>query len=196
MFFYDYLYNKLLTKYYNVKIGNNFTCIGRMIIQGHGTYHLGNHVTINSKMTVNPIGGNKTVLQTIGSGKIIIGNHVGMSHAILCSRSEIKIEDHVMIGSGVKIFDHDFHSLQYEERIKEKDRNVQTKAVLIKEGAFIGAHAIILKGVTIGRHSIIGAGAVVTKDIPDGEIWGGNPAVFLRQIENKTVQPQNQHDHP
>lgn len=187
MILFDYLYNTLLLKYYHVKIGDNFTCTGRMIIQGHGTYHLGNHVTINSKMTVNPIGGNKTVLQTINSGKIIVGNYVGMSHVILCSRSEIRIEDHVMIGSGTKIFDHDFHSLQYDERVKGNDKNVQTKPILIKEGVFIGAHAIILKGVTIGRHSIVGAGAVVTKDIPDGEIWAGNPAVFIRKIKDDTI---------
>lgn len=188
MFFFNYFYNKLITKYYKVRIGNNFKCFGCMIIQGHGTYQLGHHVTINSKMTVNPIGGDKTVLQTIEAGKIIIGNYVGISHAILCSRAEIKIEDHVLIGSGVKIFDHDFHSLNYEDRIKPNDKHVQAKPVLIKEGAFIGAHAMILKGVTIGRHSIVGAGAVITKDIPDGEIWAGNPAAYIRKAENNNPQ--------
>ena len=37
-------------------------------------------------------------------------------------------------------------------------------------------NSIILKGVTVGKHSIVGAGSVVTKDIPDNEIWVGNPA--------------------
>ena len=58
-----------------------------------------------------------------------------------------------------------------------------TIPVVIKDGAFIGAHCIILKGVSIGEKSVVGAGSVVTKSIPDGEIWAGNPAKFIRRIE-------------
>ena len=53
----------------------------------------------------------------------------------------------------------------------------------IKEGAFIGTRCLILKGVTIGKGAVVGAGSVVTKDIPDGEIWAGNPAKFIRNVE-------------
>lgn len=179
---FDTVYNQLLMKYYKVKCGSHFTCIGRFIIQGHGSYEFGDNLTIYSKETINPIGGNRTVFQTISGGKIIIGNQVGISHGILCSRSEIRIEDNVLIGSGVKIFDHDFHSISYEQRMINGDTEVKTKPVLIKEGAFIGAHAIILKGVTIGKRSVIGAGAVVTKDVPDKQIWAGNPAGFLKNV--------------
>ena len=47
---------------------------------------------------------------------------------------------------------------------------------LIKAGASIGAGAVILPGLTIGQGAMIGAGAVVTKSVPDGETWVGNPA--------------------
>lgn len=53
--------------------------------------------------------------------------------------------------------------------------------VRIKEGAFIGISTIILKPVTIGKNAIIGAGSVVTKDIPDNEVWAGNPAKFIKK---------------
>ena len=53
---------------------------------------------------------------------------------------------------------------------------------MIKDHAFIGAHSLILKGVTIGKYSVVGAGSVVTKSIPDGEIWAGNPAHFIRKL--------------
>jgi acetyltransferase-like isoleucine patch superfamily enzyme len=55
--------------------------------------------------------------------------------------------------------------------------------VRIEDGAFIGTNAIILKGVTVGAESVIAAGAVVAKSIPPGEIWGGNPARFIKKLK-------------
>ena len=46
----------------------------------------------------------------------------------------------------------------------------------VEKGASIGAGAVILPGVRIGAGAMIGAGAVVTKDVPAGETWVGNPA--------------------
>ena len=51
--------------------------------------------------------------------------------------------------------------------------------VLIGKNVWIGCHVTILPGVTIGDDAIIGAGAVVTKNIPSGETWGGVPAKKL-----------------
>jgi acetyltransferase-like isoleucine patch superfamily enzyme len=48
----------------------------------------------------------------------------------------------------------------------------------IKFGCRIGSGAIIMPGVTIGENVSVGAGAVVTRSIPDGEIWLGVPARF------------------
>ena len=52
----------------------------------------------------------------------------------------------------------------------------------ICKGAFIGADVIIMKGVTIGEKSVIGAGSVVTKSVPPGEVWAGNPARFVYKM--------------
>ena len=57
--------------------------------------------------------------------------------------------------------------------------------VRIKENAFLGANTIITKPVTVGKCSVVGAGSVVTKDIPDYEIWAGNPARFIKKIEHE-----------
>lgn len=43
----------------------------------------------------------------------------------------------------------------------------------------------MLNAVTIGRNSVVGAGSIVTKDIPDNEVWAGNPARFIRKLEFK-----------
>lgn len=45
--------------------------------------------------------------------------------------------------------------------------------VVIKDWAYIGAHAQIMPGVTIGEGSIVVAGSVVTKSVPDGMVVGG-----------------------
>lgn len=50
------------------------------------------------------------------------------------------------------------------------------KPTRVCRGASIGANATILPGVTIGERAVIGAGSVVTKDVPAGETWFGNPA--------------------
>ena len=53
--------------------------------------------------------------------------------------------------------------------------------VFIGDNVFIGANCIIAKAVTIGNNAIIGAGSIVTKDIPDNEVWAGNPAKFIKK---------------
>ena len=48
---------------------------------------------------------------------------------------------------------------------------------------FVGTNCIIGKGIHIGEGAVIAAGSVVAKNIPANEIWGGNPAKFLKKIE-------------
>ena len=58
----------------------------------------------------------------------------------------------------------------------KSDDDWELGRILVKEGASIGAGAIIVTGVTIGRFAMVGAGAVVTKDVPDHGLVYGNPA--------------------
>lgn len=46
---------------------------------------------------------------------------------------------------------------------------------------FIGVNTVITKPIKIGDNSIIGAGSIITKDIPENEIWAGNPARFVKK---------------
>jgi acetyltransferase-like isoleucine patch superfamily enzyme len=146
---------------------------------------IGNNFTCNSR-DFNPIGRNtKTYLVVGPNASLTIGNHVGISNtAIICHKS-ITIGSFVKIGGGVVIYDTDFHSLDYMDRRNSKldFENKINSGIVIEDDVFIGAHSIILKGVTIGKGSIIGAGSVITKSIPPFEIWGGNPAKFIRKID-------------
>lgn len=61
-------------------------------------------------------------------------------------------------------------------------------AVIIGNDVWIGRSVTILSGVTIGHGAIIAAGSVVTKNIGDYEIWGGNPAKIIRKrFEEKEI---------
>ena len=71
------------------------------------------------------------------------------------------------------------------EACTTNDKYMQTtdrkmKGPTFKEHCRVGGNATILAEVTIGKNSVVGAGSVVTKDVPDGEIWVGNPAKFLK----------------
>jgi len=59
---------------------------------------------------------------------------------------------------------------------------LEFKKVILKDGCDVGAASTILPGVTIGKGAIIAAGAVVTSDVPDHEIWGGVPAKKIKNI--------------
>ena len=101
-------------------------------------------------------------------------------HCFLDGRAPLTIGNHVGIASQVLIYndEHDINSSDYRNSFGP---------VTIKDYVFIGPRAIILPGVTIGRGAVVAAGAVVTKDIPDLEIWGGVPAKKIKDRQTKEL---------
>lgn len=99
----------------------------------------------------------------------------------------IQIGRRVIISYNVTLADSDFHPRDPDLRRQdamanapEGDRSrrppVVSRPLVIDDDVWIGIGAIILKGVRIGQGARIGAGAVVTKDVPPGTYWTGNPA--------------------
>ncbi|MCR5752825.1 MAG: acyltransferase [Kiritimatiellae bacterium] len=85
------------------------------------------------------------------------------------------------VGGNVRIFDHDFHPLEWEaRRPPENGEKTRAKAIEIGNDVFIGTNAIILKGSRIGDGSIVAAGSVVFGlDVPPNSLVKGNPAVIM-----------------
>jgi maltose O-acetyltransferase len=110
---------------------------------------------------------------TIGEDTII------GDHCFLDGRAPLKIGNHVGIASQVLIYndEHDINSPDYGNSFGP---------VEIGDYVFIGPRTIILPNIKIGKGAVVAAGAIVTKDIPDFEIWGGVPAKKIsdRKIDN------------
>ncbi|OJY81133.1 MAG: transferase [Sphingobacteriales bacterium 44-15] len=183
---FDYLICRILFYIQKVQVGK-FSTRGRpyILIAAKGKCIIGNGFSMNNTISSNPIGLTQPCIFFVDNGATLeIRDNVGISQASIICHTSITIGNHVKIGGGVCIYDTDFHSLDPALR---KDRkfdfaNKKKKPVIIKDNAFIGAHSIILKGVIIGENSVVGAGSVVTKNIPDNEIWAGNPACKVREL--------------
>ena len=168
-----------------VSIGKNLKTIGRIRFRNRGKVIIGENVKINSSIMSDPLGGNTcSIFVTTNGAEIRIGKGSGLSNTVMFARKKITIGENVLIGAGVCIYDNDFHPLNLSERLNHGQPT--SREVNIENGAFIGAHSIILKGVTIGKGSVIGAGSVVTKNVPPMEIWAGNPARFIRRNGEST----------
>lgn len=110
-----------------------------------------------------------------------IGDNSGVGdNCYMQGFGNISIGNNVMMGPEVKIYTTNHETKR--DKLMINQGNV-TKNVMIKNDVWIGTRAIILPGVTVGEGAVIGAGAIVTKDVPDYAIVGGNPAKILKYRE-------------
>lgn len=91
----------------------------------------------------------------------------------------ITIGNNVFLAPGVHIYTAT-HPLNPEERNSGAEFG---KAVKIGDSVWLGGRSVICPGVTIGNNVVVAAGAVVTKDVPDNVVVGGNPAKIIKSIE-------------
>ena len=135
------------------------------------------------------------------SGFISIGNNVNIGGANLISREGITIGNDVTMAWGITIYDHDSHSIYWDDRCKDNEQcyldfvnfnnavlnknwdSVKSGKIIICDKVWIGFDVLILKGVTIGEGAIIGAKSVVTKDVPAWTVCAGNPAKVVKYLK-------------
>ena len=94
---------------------------------------------------------------------------------------EVRIGDNCLFAPGVHIYTA-AHPLDPKERISGLEFG---KPVTIGNNVWIGGRAIINPGIQVGNNVVIASGAVVTKDVPDNVVVGGNPARVIKDIEVK-----------
>jgi UDP-2-acetamido-3-amino-2,3-dideoxy-glucuronate N-acetyltransferase len=108
---------------------------------------------------------------------------------------DCKISSHTFVCEGVHIGNRVFigHNVTFINdlypRATNPDGTLQTAddwklvQTRIEDGASLGSSVTVLAGVTVGAGAIVGAGSVVTKSVGPGEIWAGNPARFMRKVD-------------
>jgi acetyltransferase-like isoleucine patch superfamily enzyme len=164
---------------------STITVNGFLLLYNKGSIAFGKSLKINSHTFKNIIGGDtRSSIIVKKNATLEIGENFKMSNSAIYCAEKITIGDNVMIGGSCRIWDTDFHPLDSKSRVDNPNEDYKTNPIIIGNNCFIGGFSIILKGVTIGEGSIIGAGSVVSKSIPSNEIWGGNPASFIKKIDN------------
>ena len=100
--------------------------------------------------------------------------------AVIRGQGGVSIGDDVLIAPHVQILAVD-HVIR-TSRVPIMRQGLVARGIVIEDGAWLGAGAIVTDGVRIGRNAVIGAGAVVTRDIPAGVVAAGVPARVVREI--------------
>lgn len=167
---------KLILLIGGVKYGGGIKFRGMALIERFqmSKIIIGKNCRFNSSSMFNFRGLNhKCIIQTGNPDAVIrIGDNCGFSGCSIVADKEVIIGDSTTLGANVIVGDRDDHQEIYAS---------EPKPVHIGNYVWIGMNATIMKGVTIGDNAIIAAGALVTKDVPAGEIWGGVPARFLKK---------------
>lgn len=112
---------------------------------------------------------------------ITLGDKVFMNFGCcILDVAPVSIGAHTMLAPNVQIYTAT-HPLEAEARNSGLEF---AKPITIGKNVWIGGNATICPGVTIGDGAVIGAGAVVTKDVEADTFVGGNPAKFIKRIDN------------
>lgn len=113
-----------------------------------------------------------------GSVKIGADTHIQPRCQLSAYLGSIQIGSHVEIAPNCAFYPYN-HSFLPGESIR--NQSLETKGdIIIDDGAWLGYGVIVLDGVRIGKGAVVGAGAVVTREIPDGAIAFGVPARVMK----------------
>lgn len=127
--------------------------------------------------------------------EIVIGDGVfiGPGTTLFC-REKMVFGNDIMVSWDCTFIDTNAHSLHSYERTNDvldsikgheyKDWTfVKNTPVYIEDKCWIGFKSIILKGVKLGQGTVVGAGSVVSKSTQAYGVYGGNPALLVKETD-------------
>lgn len=127
--------------------------------------------------------------------RVDYGRHVHLGENVYCNMdclfldvNTITIGNNVMLGPRVSLLTAG-HPIDADIRISDLEFGLP---ITIEDNVWIGGSATILPGITVGKNSIVAAGAIVTRDVPENVIVGGNPAKIIRNVTEEDTQKWQQ----
>jgi acetyltransferase-like isoleucine patch superfamily enzyme len=97
----------------------------------------------------------------------------------------ISIHDNVVCAANVEFITHDVSCFNIARYKGISDLEVdKVGSIELFDNAFVGANTLLMPNCSVGKNSVVAAGSIVTKKIPDGEVWGGVPAKFIMTTED------------
>lgn len=179
-----YPFNRFHFMLNGIPWGDGWRLYGLPIIQKHSQSKMqfGDRLSLRSTVRSNPLGANHPVILCTWQADSLlqIGDDFAMTGGTLCASERIIIGNRVTVGANSTIVDTDFHPLSPDQRLAQP-QGAKGSAIVIEDDVFIGMNCLILKGITIGCGSVVGAGSIVTQNVPDGVIVGGNPTKVIRE---------------
>ncbi|MGS0534539.1 acyltransferase [Pseudoalteromonas sp. SaAl2] len=113
--------------------------------------------------------------------KLTIGENTSVNRGcIINAGGGVHIGNDVLIGPNVTIYSQNHMFKSKTDKINQQGYDY--KAVIIEDDVWVASNVIILPGVTIAKGAVVGAGSVVTKNVMEYEVVGGNPA---KSISNR-----------
>jgi acetyltransferase-like isoleucine patch superfamily enzyme len=174
------------------RCGRNVNFGANIVLRNPNKIEIGDNVIIDDNCLLDAKGRQNRGI-TIESGAF-----VGRNSILSCKNGDIILRENVNIGFNCEIFsgsrvevgkgvlmaaygyliggDHDAGDVG----VSVTEQGSTSHGIVVEEGAWLGAAALVRDGVTVGGHAIIGAGAVVIRDIPEYAIAAGVPARVLR----------------
>lgn len=168
-----------------VVIGKFVYCFAKHLPRSYGVFGRGSRLLrrICAKLILHKCGKKVNIEKGSSfSSEVELGDYSGIGEYCFLT-GKVIIGRNVMMGPNVSIWtkNHNFSRLDIPMR---EQGNSEMKPVVVEDDVWIGANVIILPGVHFGQGAVIGAGSVVTKDIPEYAVMGGNPAKFIKSRKN------------
>ena len=115
--------------------------------------------------------------------KLEIGDHAWIGEkAWIDNLGKVRIGSSACLSQGAMLLtgNHDYTSPRFDLMVKD---------IILEEGVWIGAQAIVCPGVVCASHAVLSAGSVATGPLQAYQVYQGNPAVIVRERQIKILQP-------